>query len=104
MNKIHFEESQKFTQVWLWIILGAGLLMMVGVAFAGVYVQLIEGKPFGNNPMSDEGVVIFFLASILFSTGMILLMKSFHLETKVDRLGLSYRFFSYDSQMAHHLS
>lgn len=93
MSKVYFEESQKFTQWWAWMLLGSGLLLFVGIAFAGVYVQLINGKPFGNNPMSDTGVVIFFTISILFSVAMIFLQRSFHLETKVDRFGISYRFF-----------
>jgi len=93
MDRIYYKESQKFTQIWLWFLLGSGILFMVGVAFTGVYVQLIKGKQWGNNPMSDTGVIIFFIASILFSSGLILFMKSFHLETRIDRLGISYRFF-----------
>lgn len=93
MSKAYFEESQKFTQWWAWTLLGSGLFLFVGIAFAGVYVQLINGRPFGNNPMSDTGVVIFFITSILFSVAMIFLQRSFHLETKVDRFGISYRFF-----------
>jgi hypothetical protein len=93
MNKVYFEESQKFRQWWLWLLLGSVLLMFVGSAFAAVYVQLITGRPFGNNPMSDTGVIIFFISSIVFSLVMVFLQLSFHLETKVDRFGISYRFF-----------
>ena len=93
MSKTHFEESQKFTQWWIWMLLVSGLLLLVGIAGAGVYAQLIEGRPFGNKPMSDNGVVIFLILSILFSVALIVFMKSFHLQTKVDRYGITYRFF-----------
>ncbi|HEX5172168.1 MAG TPA: hypothetical protein VFW11_23490 [Cyclobacteriaceae bacterium] len=92
MSKSYFEESQKFTQWWLWMLLLAGLVLFIGIASAGVYIQIIKGTPFGNNPMSDTGVIIFFVISIVFGLAMIFIMKSFHLETKVDRLGISYRF------------
>jgi len=91
MSKAYFEESQRFTQVWLWILTICSSLVLVGVALIAVYIQLVKGKPFGNNPMSDTGVIIFFISSILFSIILILFMKSFHLQTKVDRLGITYR-------------
>jgi hypothetical protein len=91
MSRIYFEENQKFTQVWLWILTGSGLFILVGVAVATAYSQLIQGKTFGDKPMSDTGVMIFFISSILFSAFIILFMKSFQLQTKVDRLGITYR-------------
>jgi hypothetical protein len=91
MSKIYFEESQKFTQVWLWILTISVLSIVVGVAIAAGYTQLLQGKTFGDKPMSDTGVIIFLTLSILFSAFLILFMKSFNLETKVDRLGISYR-------------
>lgn len=93
MSKNYFEESQRFTQGWLWIITILSLLLFVGAAAAAVYVQLIQGKKFGNNPMSDTGVIIFFVSSILFSLLLVLFLKSFHLQTRVDRLGITYRMF-----------
>lgn len=95
MEKNFFEESQKFTQVWFWMLNIIGILLFVGVACAGVYIQLIQKRPFGNNPMSDTGVIIFFFFSVLFAIGMIILQKSFHFQTKVDRFGISYRFFPF---------
>lgn len=52
---INFKEEQRFTQWWLWLILiGVGLLPIFGI-----YKQLILGEPFGDNPMSDLGLVVF---------------------------------------------
>ncbi len=93
MEKTYFEESQRFTQIWLWLLIISVLLLMVGIAFAGVYIQLVQKRPFGNKPMSDTGIVIFSFFSILFSIGLIILHKSFHLQTRIDRFGISYRYF-----------
>lgn len=93
MSKIYFEENQKFTQVWLWLVTGSTLLLVVGVAIAGLYIQLVQEKSFGNNPMSDTGLIVFSIGSLLFSVLLILFLRSFHLQTKVDRSGISYRFF-----------
>ncbi|WP_260402681.1 MULTISPECIES: phosphoethanolamine transferase domain-containing protein [Aequorivita] len=53
--KIVFKEEQKFTQWWLWLILiGIGVLPIIGI-----YKQLIIEEKFGDNPMSDLGLIIF---------------------------------------------
>ena len=31
-----------------------------------MYQQLLKGEPFGNNPMSDAGLIIFFLSFVVF--------------------------------------
>ena len=50
-----FHEEQKFRQWFVWILLiGITLIPLVGL-----YQQLILKKPFGNNPMSDNGLILF---------------------------------------------
>ena len=83
--RIRFEEEQKFNQWWLWIILVAlGILPLFGI-----YKQLILGEPFGDNPMSDEGL-------ILFSVFIYLLLAFFYLmklNTHIDENGIRMRFY-----------
>jgi hypothetical protein len=55
MSKILFNEEQRFTQWWLWLLLiGIGIIPLLGI-----YNQLILGKEFGSNPMSNLGIIIF---------------------------------------------
>ncbi len=50
----YFREVQKFRQKWLWALL-LGLLLLFGW---GLYQQLVLGRPWGNHPKSDQGLLI----------------------------------------------
>ncbi|WP_010519983.1 hypothetical protein [Croceivirga radicis] len=52
---VKFKEQQQFTQWWLWVLL-IGIGLRIGY---GVYQQLVLETNFGNNPMSNNGLVIF---------------------------------------------
>ncbi len=70
MDKKLFSEEQRFDQLWLKVPL---YVLAVGnvVLFAyGFYKQLIAGKPWGDNPMSDVGLV-FTTFSVLLIWGLI---------------------------------
>lgn len=57
-----FEEEQRFTQWWLWLLLGGVLLIPI----YGIIQQMVFKQPFGNNPMSDLGLIIFFIGMLAF--------------------------------------
>jgi hypothetical protein len=76
MNAL-FKEDQRFTQWWLWLILiSIGILPVVGIV-----QQLILGEEFGDNPMSDFGLILFavFVFALL---GLFLMMR---LKTEIDQ-------------------
>jgi len=82
-----FEESQKFKQWWLWLLLVAIVLYFI----YGIFQQLYLHKPFGDEPASDLELVSIF-ALMLF---VMLLFFYLRLDTKVDSTGVSYRFFPF---------
>lgn len=79
-----FSERQRFTQVWLWIL----LLGLIGVFIFGIVQQVILGHPFGSKPGSDGSLIIGLLIILLVS----LLMYSFRLETDIKSEGIYVRF------------
>lgn len=81
--KDRFVEIQKFTQWWLWVF----LLGLAIIPAYGIYRQLILGKPFGNNPMSDTGLILFFLGYLLFLAFFLYL----ELRTEIDAKGIRVR-------------
>jgi len=84
---IVFKEEQKFTQWWLWLIfIGIGIIPLYGI-----YKQLILGEKFGNNPMSDLGLILF----CLFIFGIILLFWLMRLSTEIDRYHIKMSFFPF---------
>ncbi len=87
MASEYFTERQRFRQVWVWALL-AGL----GLLFVWAFIQqIIMGIPWGNNPASDTGLLLFSLIPF----GIIVLFLAARLETRIDRKGISYRFFPF---------
>lgn len=85
--KIEFREEQKFTQWWLWLILiGLGILLIFGM-----FKQLILGEKFGDNPMSDIGLIIF----CVFIYGIIALFWFMRLKTEIDQNEIRMNFFPF---------
>lgn len=83
MKKL-FAESQKFRLWWVWII----LLGLAGMTTWAWIQQLILGKPFGDNPMSDTGLLIFTIAMYAF----VFLFTRMKLTTRIDAEGIRMRF------------
>ena len=57
-----FEEKQRFTQWWMWLI----ILLPLGIGLYGCYVQFYLQTPFGDKPMSNTGLLIFTLFGLAF--------------------------------------
>lgn len=54
MSSYYFKEEQKLKNSWLWLLLA--IIAAFFFAYA-CYSQLILGKPFGNKPISDAGLI-----------------------------------------------
>lgn len=59
--KAPYREEQKFQAFWMWFILGAAAV----IPFIGIFQQIFRGIPFGNNPLSDGGLIVLTLVCIL---------------------------------------
>ncbi|MEI7829000.1 MAG: hypothetical protein WCI31_04480 [Prolixibacteraceae bacterium] len=90
-----YKETQKFNQIWIWILLGlSGLIPIFAFGF-GIYKQIILGQQFGNNPMSNNGLITsFFLVLLLFGVLTYLFVVA-NLTTVIDSTGVSYKFFPF---------
>ena len=84
MAKIYFKEEQKFNQWWIWLLIA----VCCGIWIWQFVQQIIMGKPFGNNPMSDLGVILTGIFPIL----VLLLFRLLKLETLIDEEGIKCRF------------
>lgn len=85
--KTEFKEEQRFTQWWLWMI----LILIVILSILGIYKQLVLGEQFGDNPMSDVGLIIFSI--LVFS--LIVLFLIMKLKTSIDKNGIQMNFFPF---------
>lgn len=84
MTKIYFREEQKFNQWWIWLLIAA----CSGIWIWSFVQQIIMGRPFGDNPMPDLGVILAGLFPIL----VIILFRFLKLETVIDEEGVKCRF------------
>ena len=56
-----FREEQKFTYWWLWTL----LILITLIPVYGLYIQVVRGIPFGDKPMSDMGLILFFILMLV---------------------------------------
>lgn len=83
MNTI-FTEDQRFSQWWLWIL----ILGIVGLMLYGVVQQVFFGVAFGNQPMSDYGLILFSIALVAFA----IMFANIRLRTRIDKQAISIQF------------
>ncbi|MCK4412249.1 MAG: hypothetical protein KAY32_01765 [Candidatus Eisenbacteria sp.] len=82
---VTFREVQRFRQPWLWAL----VLTTPAILLYAIVQQLVFGRPFGNNPSSDELLIAM---GILLGAGLPLLFLSARLVTEVRAEGLHLRF------------
>jgi len=93
INEILFTERQRFKQWWIWLI----LIGVNGLFLFGVYRQVIRGQEFGDNPMSDTGLIIATGLTIILT----ILFVNFRLDTIVKSDGIYVRFFPVHIKFKH---
>lgn len=83
--KTEFKETQRFNSIWIWLILGGVTL----IPMFGIYQQIIMGEQFGNNPMSNNGLIAFAIFILLFDVCFLI----FRLETEITDQYIKVKFF-----------
>ena len=90
---VSFRETQGFRQWWLWALMLLASIGTIAVFGYGIYVQLIEGTPWGDNPMSDTALLVTGLVTTILMVGLATLILSARLITEVRSDGVYVRFF-----------
>ncbi len=85
--KVEFQEKQKFTQWWLWLI----LIVTAFVPFIGLSRQLFLAHKFGDNPILDSSMVIFAVTMAV----IIILFLVMNLKTEIDQKEIRMNFFPF---------
>lgn len=92
MGKVYFSEEQRHNQWWLWVIPGAAMLAVVVPFSYGIYVQEAMNKPFGENPMSTEGLIVTGISSVLMMLIIFFVRGKTKLKTKITSRGVWYSY------------
>ena len=89
---MHFHESQRFRQPWLWAVIVVTLIPIVGTFAFGLWQQLVLGKPWGDRPTSNLGLLAAFLIVSAIAAGVIALFVFARLDVTVTDSELVIRF------------
>ena len=92
MEKSHFKEEQKFDQLWFRLIILLSWIPVIVIFAVGIYQQFVLKKPWGNNPMSDNGLILLTLFIFMIMGGTTWLTFSLKLITEVTDEGIRYSF------------
>lgn len=88
MERVLFTEEQKHNQWWLWLIMLVSLMSVLIPFVYGIYVQEVLHKPFGDNPMSTEGLIVVGSASVLIMVLIMVFMFASKLKIKITNKAL----------------
>lgn len=89
-----FEETQRFTQPWLWLV----ILAVAGFSWYAALLQLGLRRPVGSNPAPDAVLLVVWL---LFGVALPLLFRAMHLRTEVKADGLHLRLYPLHLRFRH---
>lgn len=89
---MRFQETQRFRQKWLWLVMIGALLPTVAITGYGVWQQIGMGKPFGDRPASDAGLLFAFALVCVVAVAVIALMWSARLDVFVNEREVLIRF------------
>ena len=93
-----YKEHQRFTQWWLWGLIFLSIAPMAYAFGKGMYQQFILGEPWGDQPMSDTGLVLTIVGTSLIMGGVIWLLFTAELTIEVHDRTIYYRFTPFIAQ------
>jgi hypothetical protein len=94
MRTPYFEEVQTLrNRSWLWLVVIVSMLTALISIGQGLYWQLVEGEPWGNEPMSNAGLIAMFVMLVVVDLIVIGLIYNSKLEIRIDESGVHYRSF-----------
>jgi hypothetical protein len=92
MEKLIYKEEQSFRQSFVpWIMLAASLFMIGGFGY-GFYRQLYLGEPYGNEPMSNNGLIWSGILSFVVMSAAFIFILSGNLIIEIWTDGIRYKF------------
>ena len=86
-------ETQRFDQVWIWLLLSAIAVITIGNLVFGMYQEFVLGKPFSHGEFLSKGTwLMIWIIGVGATIGPILLLWSARLVTNVGPRHLTVRF------------
>jgi hypothetical protein len=87
-----FHEEQEFRSTWLVFPIILGVLTLIVMMSVGLYQQIELGKPWGDQPMSDNELILTSVSSVIVAVLIALIVLKMRLITEVRQDGFFFRF------------
>ncbi|MDH4071103.1 MAG: hypothetical protein OEV30_11855 [Ignavibacteria bacterium] len=84
-------EEQRFRQPWVWIGIALSIVGLLPL-WHGLYQQLGEGIPWGDNPTSDTVLIVVVAGMTLLILGIMIMLLNARLVISITRDQIGYRF------------
>jgi hypothetical protein len=92
MNRQLYKETQTFRQPWMWIFIFLFAAAAIVYFAIGINRQIIQGKPVGNNPLSDTGLIAMGLLTFLIVFMIVFLVMKAKLIVEISENSIQFRF------------
>jgi len=101
MEKVFFKEEQKFGSVSLYVSMGLIYAATVGFLLYGNILQFVYHQPWGDNPVSDNGLILMTVLILVVLAVSAYLLFGSRLVTEINSKGIMYNFYPFFKKEKH---
>lgn len=93
MSSPRYREVQSFRQPWIWVLVLMPCALMLWIFGHGLVHQLGRGVPWGNQPMTDTGLILTSIWIFALCCGVVwlFLIMSLRVEVRSDALHVHFK-------------
>lgn len=95
MGKVFYKEEQKFGSISLYFSMGLIYTTTVSFLLYGNIMQFVYNQPFGDNPVTDNGLILITVLILLLLIVSAYLLFGSQLVIEINRSGISYNFYPF---------
>ena len=92
MERNFFKEEQRFSNVWLYVFIVIVFTIAIAPTVIALYSQLVLGIPCGEDPSSNESLLVLLFVLLVMFVLILLLFNKMKLVTEVKNEGVFYKY------------
>ena len=92
MERIFFKEEQRFSSFWMYLFIVIIFTIALFPTVVALYSQLILGVPYGEEPSTNESLLVLLVVLLIMFVVTMLLFSKMKLVTEVKKEGFFYKY------------
>lgn len=101
MGKVFYKEEQKFASISLYFSMGLIYATTVSFLLYGNIMQFVYNQPFGDNPVTDNGLILLTVLILLLLIVSAYLLFGSRLVIEINHSGINYNFHPFFKKTKH---